>query len=359
MTSDLIIPKKNLKISNIKDFNIDFNLIDTNEKSYISGYLLSQYDYLIDNKENTLMFYSSNYKYINIIKNIFNEKIIVNKDDNKDVYYFKIKSPDIVKKINDFLFHKNILNEINIMDNDFKIHFLRGYFDKVGNILIDEDNYECSIDYTSKNITIIDKLCSYINIPYCHCDDKNTIKYNDVNVIDFLGKIYKHDDVLKNDILYNEFVNMLLYKNETTLPSCKIFLNDPNAVIPSKVRESDVGYDLTIIKKFKDLNETTALYDTGISIALNPCYYAEIVPRSSLSKSGYMLANSVGIIDTGYRGNLLIALTKTDFHSLDLQLPFRCCQLIFKRQVFMNLLIANKDDIEKTNRSDGGFGSTS
>jgi dUTP pyrophosphatase len=349
-----------LKTSDINKFDIDFSLIDTKEKTYILGFLLANYSKLI--KDNHLIFNSLNFDIINNIKNLFNTKIIINTiytdHYNVDIfkYYFKIKSNDIVNKINEYLFNKNVLNMIDILENDLKIYFLKGIFDNIGNI--NEKLFECTIDYDINNVSIIEKLCNFIDIPYLSCNDKNAIKYNDVNVIDFLGKIYKQGDVLKNDILYNKYISMLLY-NDKSLPSCKIFKNDTNAVIPSKVRESDAGYDLTIIKKVKDLNETTVLYDTGISIVLPPCYYAEIVPRSSLSKSGYMLANSIGIIDTGYRGNLFIALTKTDFHSPDLQLPFRCCQLIFKRQVFMNMTITNKTDNEKTNRSDGGFGSTS
>lgn len=54
----------------------------------------------------------------------------------------------------------------------------------------------------------------------------------------------------------------------------------------------------------------TILYDTGIKINVKYGYYAEVVPRSSLSKSGYMLANSIGIIDNSYRNNIFVALTK-------------------------------------------------
>ena len=72
----------------------------------------------------------------------------------------------------------------------------------------------------------------------------------------------------------------------------KVFKNDENAVIPAKAFEEDAGYDLTIIKKLKDFNSKTSLYDTGIKIEIDEAYYTEIVPRSSISKSGYILANN-------------------------------------------------------------------
>jgi dUTP pyrophosphatase len=90
---------------------------------------------------------------------------------------------------------------------------------------------------------------------------------------------------------------------------------------------------------------------------VNQGLYAEIVPRSSLSKSGYMLANSIGIIDCSYKGNLYIALTKIDNTMPDLTLPFRCCQLIFREQIHVDLEEVTSFE-EQTSRGSGGFGST-
>jgi dUTPase len=76
---------------------------------------------------------------------------------------------------------------------------------------------------------------------------------------------------------------------------------DTLAKIPTKSHDSDVGYDLSILKKAKDLNETTALYHTGLKATIvENEFYLEIVPRSSISKSGYMLSNSFGVIDSSY-----------------------------------------------------------
>ena len=120
-----------------------------------------------------------------------------------------------------------------------------------------------------------------------------------------------------------------------------------------------MGYDLTIIKEVKKLNENTTLYDTGLKISVAYGYYTEIVPRSSLSKSGYVLSNSVGIIEKSYNGNLYVSLTKVDKDSKNIELPFRCCQLIFKQQIYMNIIEIVDDLNEETTRNDGGFGSTS
>lgn len=78
------------------------------------------------------------------------------------------------------------------------------------------------------------------------------------------------------------------------------------AKIPSKTYDSDVGYDLSILKKAKDINETTALYHTGLKATIvEDEFYLEIVPRSSISKSGYVMSNSFGVIDSSYMYYLL------------------------------------------------------
>jgi dUTP pyrophosphatase len=142
-------------------------------------------------------------------------------------------------------------------------------------------------------------------------------------------------------------------------PNIKVFKTSDDAVIPSKAYEEDAGYDLTIISKIKDFNSKTSLYDTGIKIEIDEGYYTEIVPRSSISKSGYMLANSIGIIDNNYRGNLMIALTKICDDAPDIELPFKCCQLIIRKQISANLIEVDTYVFNNTKRDEGGFGSTS
>ena len=142
------------------------------------------------------------------------------------------------------------------------------------------------------------------------------------------------------------------------LPTLGVFRSDPAAVLPSKARITDVGFDLTIIKRHQLITNTTALFNTGIRVSIPLGFYVEVVPRSSLSKSGYMLTNSVGIIDPGYTGDILISLTKVDAEKPDVELPFRCCQLLLKRQEHCVLDEVSFNGIGSTQRGGGGFGST-
>jgi dUTP pyrophosphatase len=184
------------------------------------------------------------------------------------------------------------------------------------------------------------------SIPYFL--DDGYIIFTGVNAIDLLGILYKDKEeqsFIKNNHALFEY-----------MPNCLIKAVSNDAVLPSKPRFSDVGYDISIIKEHKRFNSVTTLYDTGIQVSIEPGYYLEVVPRSSLSKSGYMLANSVGIIDVSYRGNIYIALTKIAPEAEDIEYPFRCCQLIVRKQVGM--IIKETDNLEETMRNDGGFGST-
>ena len=197
--------------------------------------------------------------------------------------------------------------------------------------------------YSSSNEFLKD-IQEFIKIPSLLYE--SFLEYSSTNVIDLFGE-------LVNSFKKYE-LNSLLH--ERILPKCRVIRKDPEAVFPFKARLSDVGYDLTVIRKYKDLTSNTALYDTGIAIDIPFKYYAEIAPRSSLSKSGYMLSNSIGIIDPGYKGNLYIALTKVSPEVPEITFPFRCGQLIFKRQVYIDLVEA--ESTESSTRGEGGYGST-
>jgi deoxyuridine 5'-triphosphate nucleotidohydrolase len=201
-----------------------------------------------------------------------------------------------------------------------------------------------TLQYFNNNIKDIPKDISNENLIF-----------NFTNTIDLIGKLDKNLNIVKK-------LNNLLIGQEL-LPQCVVYKRDENAIIPHKTRMSDVGYDIYVIKPYKILNDKTTLYDTGIALQIPFGYYIEIVPRSSLSKTGYMLTNSIGIIDRSYRGNIYISLTKISSESIDIEkeYPFKCCQLILRKQHYMDIihLEENKTQVfHMTNRNNGGFGST-
>jgi deoxyuridine 5'-triphosphate nucleotidohydrolase len=138
--------------------------------------------------------------------------------------------------------------------------------------------------------------------------------------------------------------------------SIKYVKTHPLAKISTPSLKDDVGANIVALTIQKKLSPTTTLYNTHCIVEPPEGYYIEVVPRSSIVKTGYILANSVGIIDPGYRGEVMIALTKVDPKAPPLELPFTLCQLVLrKRNPFTVEVVTNLGDTE---RGDGGFGST-
>lgn len=141
-------------------------------------------------------------------------------------------------------------------------------------------------------------------------------------------------------------------------PTVEFIKTDPDAVTPTRAHPTDIGYDLTVISVKTQMSSNTYLFDTGIAVRPPKGYYIEILPRSSLSKTGWVLSNSVGTIDPDYRGNLFVALTKVDKSTNwnPYQLPFTKVQLILRKANQYN--VKEVESLDETVRGDGGFGST-
>lgn len=97
--------------------------------------------------------------------------------------------------------------------------------------------------------------------------------------------------------------------------------------------------------------------DAGVSYP----YY--LYPRSSLSKSNLRLANSVGIIDSGYRGSIIAKFDVHDIHTYDhpnmIQLGQRYTQICANDLIpFRRIINVTREELGHTSRGSGGFGST-
>jgi deoxyuridine 5'-triphosphate nucleotidohydrolase len=309
-----------------------FNNIDTDEKAFILGLV------------------SKNNSFIMSLINDYNKRIReiltnngVNINSNNTI--ININNNDILNSI------KSSIKNFNNFSDECKKGFIRGLYE-LNNELIISDNVKEIFNY------IEEFILKDIKYEIIKNDNNEDVIYfiNKYNKFKFQKKIYYSKDniSLSDNCFITKLSNNLNYK-----PSIKVYKSDKDAVIPAKAFEEDAGYDLTIIKKIKDFNSKTSLYDTGIKIEVDEGYYTEIIPRSSISKFGYILANNVGIIDNHYRGNLMIALTKIADDAPEIVFPFKCCQLIVRKQIFANLYEITDDNLSSTVRNEGGFGSTS
>ncbi|HEU5075560.1 MAG TPA: hypothetical protein VFU02_15315, partial [Polyangiaceae bacterium] len=101
---------------------------------------------------------------------------------------------------------------------------------------------------------------------------------------------------------------------------------------------------------------STVLYGSGIQVAPPAGWYFDVVPRSSIIKTGYIVANSVGVIDRSYRGEVMVPLVKIDPDAPELVLPARVAQMIPRPIVHMQIRAVGSAGT--TQRGSGGFGST-
>ncbi len=187
------------------------------------------------------------------------------------------------------------------------------------------------------------------NEPTLHIDGRD---YHGINIIDQLYSIMDRSEEARK-----LFIQAATIFQQPVIPAIGFRVEDSSGIMPSK-RIIDVGYDLTIVSIAKHLTPMTTMFETHVSLDIPLGFYVELVPRSSLSKTGYMLANSVGIIDPGYTGTLKVPLIKVDPSMEDLELPARVAQLILKPYVISKGYDASASNRIATGRGNGGFGST-
>lgn len=178
------------------------------------------------------------------------------------------------------------------------------------------------------------------------------VEYYGINIIEKLCELRSIDS--NAEFVLEKVANM---HQRMHIPQLGFHVEYPDAVVPTK-RDIDVGYDITVIAVAKHLTPKTIMFETGISLSIPLGFYVEMIPRSSLSKTGYMFANSIGVIDPAYTGTLKVALIKVDDSVPDLELPSRVAQIILKPYVFSDSYVADKDSKLDTTRGTGGFGST-
>jgi dUTP pyrophosphatase len=137
----------------------------------------------------------------------------------------------------------------------------------------------------------------------------------------------------------------------------KIKKLQPDAVIPKYAKVGDAGMDLTAVSK-KEVDEAVfgyIEYGTGLSIEVPEGHVALMFPRSSCSDTGLILANSVGVIDSGYRGEIK-ARFKAIPDTKHYDVGDRVAQLVIIP--YPQIEFEETETLSETERGKGGYGST-
>ncbi len=141
----------------------------------------------------------------------------------------------------------------------------------------------------------------------------------------------------------------------------------PEAKIPTYSKEGDAGMDLTATSKTVECGFVE--YGTGLSVEIPIGYVGLIFPRSSIFKTDQSLCNSVGVIDSGYRGEIKLKFyTMThwsaaangyvinDSFGEPYKVGDRIGQIIILP--YPTIQFVESDELSETTRGTGGFGST-
>lgn len=150
-----------------------------------------------------------------------------------------------------------------------------------------------------------------------------------------------------------------------TKPQLKLKIKrlSKNAVIPSYANPGDAGLDLTATsKKLTSLKCGAKIltYGTDLAIELPEGYVGLLFPRSSASKTSLSLCNAVGVLDSSYRGEVMLKF-RIDANSRPMKggtymVGDRIAQLVI--MPYPQIKITEVDELSDTERGQGGFGSS-
>lgn len=134
----------------------------------------------------------------------------------------------------------------------------------------------------------------------------------------------------------------------------------PGASTPTRAHAKDAGYDLRAVERVSLPPGARALVKTGISIAIPDGWAGLVLPRSGLStKHGVSLVNTPGLIDSGYRGEIMVPLINHDrFETFEVEAGMRIAQLVFVGVGEANFFEVESLEKSSDGRGEGGFGSS-
>ncbi len=149
----------------------------------------------------------------------------------------------------------------------------------------------------------------------------------------------------------------------------KIKKLNPNAIIPTYAKPGDGGMDLVATSIISDTPEQIT-YGMGIALEIPEGFVGLIFPRSSVRKTGLQLSNSVGVCDSGYRGELQATFNKVfgsermydEMKVKEIQpneyykVGDRIAQIMIIP--YPPIEFVEAEELSNTERGEGGFGST-
>jgi dUTP pyrophosphatase len=177
--------------------------------------------------------------------------------------------------------------------------------------------------------------------------------------LNFVSELNELLNKLQTEITTPEVNEQQNITNQSTMTGgvlVKVKKLDPNAVVPSYSKVGDAGMDLTITKEIENTSFSVS-YGFGIAMEIPKGYVGLIFPRSSVRNQDLILSNCVGVIDSGYRGELQATFKKTQgLDSIKYKVGERGVQIIILP--YPTIYMTEVPELSDTERGTGGFGST-
>ena len=127
-----------------------------------------------------------------------------------------------------------------------------------------------------------------------------------------------------------------------------------NAVIPTYAKKGDAGLDLTATGV--EIKGDNIIYGCGLAIEIPKGYVGLLFPLGSNSKKDLLLTNSVGVIVSGYHGEITAVFKKTKYFAEAYKVGERFAQLVILP--YPQIELEEAEELSKTERGAGGYGST-
>ncbi|HAS45469.1 MAG TPA: hypothetical protein DCS93_33605 [Microscillaceae bacterium] len=347
-----------------------FKHIDSEHKAYVLGWIAAKGT--LNPEEVKIKLDRSLVRMLELLRSVIDKELLINEEAGEashDVVTLALSFPQIVQDVCHWL--QVEANETDFckaqlpaLEPDLLWSFIRGLFDANGEIKHAAQTNHLHARFYVENAPLMQAIQAFAKIPMEASSQASQyyLALSDNNALDFLGNLYdtstvelaEHKEIFVQWCVRIPGVNSAVAHWNHSLNFRWVKVHE-QAVAPFKGRVSDSGYDLTLIDQVKQVGLVT-FFDTGIQIQPGYGWYFDLVPRSSISKTGYMLANSVGIIDRTYTGNVLVPLIKVDQNMPDLTLPARVVQIIPRPIVHGQW--QQVSSFEATERGAGGFGSS-
>ena len=134
----------------------------------------------------------------------------------------------------------------------------------------------------------------------------------------------------------------------------------PEAKVPTRAYAGDAGYDLAAAESAVLAPGERVVICTGIAVAIPDVYAGLVLPRSGLAtRFGVSLVNAPGLIDPGYRGELMAPLINHDREeTFEVAVGMRIAQLVLVRAAEAQFVGVELLEESADGRGEGGFGSS-